>query len=215
MSRPIKIEFFHDTVCAWCFNLSSRLRTVAQEIKLDIRHRTFVLQASRQEMAQRWGSPEAARSTILDHWRHCRAASDQPEHININAMRAARFDYPHGMNAALACKAAETFGGQALHWEMFDRIQLAHLSEARNIADPKVLVDLAQELGLTPDQFKCRMEDPAVARQVDADRHFARVNGVQAVPTLIIAATGTRLLTGSVDELRSHLRVVARQVEHL
>jgi predicted DsbA family dithiol-disulfide isomerase len=56
MSRPIKIEFFHDTVCAWCFNLSSRLHMVAHEINLDIRHRTFVLQASRQEMAQRWGS---------------------------------------------------------------------------------------------------------------------------------------------------------------
>ncbi len=215
MNTPVKIEFFHDTVCAWCFNLSSRLRVVAQEFDLDIRHRTFVLQASRREMALRWGSPQAARSTILDHWRHCRAASDRPELINIDAMRAAPFDYPHGMTAALACKVAETLGGQALHWDMFDRIQLAHLSEARNIADPKVLVDLAQELGLEPEMFQRRLNDPVVAKQVEADRQYARANQVHSVPTLIVPATGARLMASSVGELRSLLQVVRRQLEHL
>jgi hypothetical protein len=62
------------------------------EFDLDIRHRTFVLQASRAEMAARWGGPEQARDTILGHWSVCRQVSDQPELVDIDAMRAAPFD---------------------------------------------------------------------------------------------------------------------------
>jgi len=41
----LTIDFFHDVVCCWCFNISSRLRRLASdaEFDLDIHHRTFVL----------------------------------------------------------------------------------------------------------------------------------------------------------------------------
>ena len=75
----LTVDFFHDVVCCWCFNISSRMRALAAEFDLDIRHRTFVLQASRAEMAARWGTPEDARETILGHWAVCRQVSDRPE----------------------------------------------------------------------------------------------------------------------------------------
>lgn len=68
----LTVDFFHDVVCCWCFNISSRMRALATEFDLDIRHRTFVLQASRSEMSTRWGTPEDARETILGHWAVCR-----------------------------------------------------------------------------------------------------------------------------------------------
>ena len=117
MTASLTLDFFHDVVCCWCFNISSRMRSLAVEFEfeLDIRHRTFVLQASRAEIAVRWGRPAKARETILGHWSACRQASDRPELVDIEAMRAAPFDYPHGMTAALACKAAEQLGGQSAH----------------------------------------------------------------------------------------------------
>jgi predicted DsbA family dithiol-disulfide isomerase len=57
MATRLTIDFFHDVVCCWCFNISSRMRSLARELDLDIRHRSFVLQASRAEMAARWGTP--------------------------------------------------------------------------------------------------------------------------------------------------------------
>ena len=128
----LTVDFFHDVVCCWCFNISSRMRALAAEFDLDIRHRTFVLQASPAEMAARWGTPEDARETILGHWAVCRQVSDRPDLVDIDAMRAAPFDYPHGLTAALGCKTAERLGGHAAHWDMFDRLQRAHLTEARN-----------------------------------------------------------------------------------
>jgi predicted DsbA family dithiol-disulfide isomerase len=208
----LTIDFFHDVVCCWCFNISSRMRGLAEEFDLDIRHRTFVLQASRAEMASRWGTPEEARGTILGHWEACRQASDRPELFNIDAMRAAPFDYPHGMTAALGCKAAERVGGQAAHWDMFDHLQRAHLTEARNIADPDTILQEARKLGFGEAEFRAAFDAPATAQAVAADRQQARMLQVHAVPTLIVRETGARLVNGPQADLAAQLRAALRLV---
>ncbi|MBI1418886.1 MAG: thioredoxin domain-containing protein [Limimaricola sp.] len=209
---PLTIDFFHDVVCCWCFNISSRMRSLVEEFRLDIRHRTFVLQDSPAEMAARWGTPEQAREAILGHWAACRQASDRPERVDIEAMRTAPFDYPHGMTAALGCKAAERLGGQAAHWDMFDRLQKAHLTEARNVADPATVLDAACELGFEAAAFADLFDDPATARAVQADRRHASAHQVRSIPTLIIRETGTRLVNGPRDALAAQLRAVRRLV---
>ncbi|OCX71489.1 DsbA family oxidoreductase [Acidithiobacillus thiooxidans] len=167
-TNRITVDFFHDTVCCWCFNMSFRMRTLADEFDLDIRHRTFVLQDSVEAMRRHWGSPEQARTRILEHWDACREVSDRPEMINVDAMSNAGFDYPHGFQAALACKAAERLSGQAAHWDMFDAIQRAHFTEARNIADVDVLLDVAQSLGYQISRFDAEMNTPMTFADVQA-----------------------------------------------
>lgn len=206
----LTIDFFHDVVCCWCFNISSRMRNLAAEFDREVRHRTFVLQASPAEMAVRWGAPKDARDTILGHWAVCRQASDQPELVDIDAMRAAPFDYPHGMIAALGCKAAERLGGQAAHWNMFDRLQRAHLNEARNIADPKTVLNIARDLGFEAAAFADAFDDPDTARKVEADRQHARTLQVRTIPTLTVQQTGARLVNGPREDLAAQLRAALR-----
>ena len=206
MMASLTVDFYHDVVCCWCFNLSSRMRSLAAEFDLDIRHRTFVLQASRAEMATRWGTPKDARQTILGHWAVCRQASDRPDCVDIEAMRAAAFDYPHGMTAALGCKAAERLGGQVAHWDMFDRLQRAHLTEARNVADPATVLHAARELGFESATFARTFEDPKTLGAVEADRQQARALQIHSIPTLIVGKTGSRLVNGSRDDLAAQLR---------
>lgn len=92
----LTVDFFHDVVCCWCFNISSRMRGIASEFDLTVRHRSFVLQDGRAEMAARWGSPQAARDTILSHWSACRQLSDRPGLIDIGLPpRPYRPPYPH------------------------------------------------------------------------------------------------------------------------
>ncbi|WNK00813.1 DsbA family protein [Thalassospiraceae bacterium LMO-JJ14] len=210
MPSPLTIDFFHDVVCCWCFNISSRMRTLAQELNLDIRHRTFVLQASPAEMAARWGTPAEARETILGHWSVCREVSDRPELIDIEKMRNAAFDYPHGWTAAIACKTAERLGGQSAHWDMFDRIQSAHLTDAQNIADRAVLNDMACDIGLNSMAFMKVMDDPMTAQAVEADRQLARRLQVRSIPALIIRNTGARLVNGPTEDLRAQISTAAR-----
>ncbi len=206
----LTIDFFHDAVCCWCFNISSRMRDLADKFDLDIRHHTFVLQASPAEMATRWGTPKDARETILGHWAACRQVSDRPELVDIDAMRAAPFDYAHGMTAALGCKAAERIGGQAAHWDMFDCLQRAHLTEARNIADPETVLHVARELGFEAAAFAETVDDPATAQALEADRQHARSLQVRSIPTLIVRETGARLVNGPRKDLAAQLRTALR-----
>lgn len=206
----LTIDFFHDVVCCWCFNISSRMRELAAEFDLDIRHRTFVLQADRAEMAARWGTPKDARETILGHWAVCREVSDRPGLIDIAAMRAAPFDYPHGMIAALGCKAAERLAGQTAHWDMFDRLQRAHLTEARDVASPETVLAVARDLGFGAAAFAEIFDDPATARAVAVDRQHARALQVRSIPTLIVRETGTRLVNGPREDLSAQLRAALR-----
>ncbi|MDO6588408.1 DsbA family protein [Salipiger sp. 1_MG-2023] len=206
----LTVDFFHDVVCCWCFNISSRMRSLAEEFDLDIRHRTFVLQDSPTEMAERWGSPAQARATILEHWKVCRQVSDWPDLINVEGMRAAPFDYPHGMTAARACKAAEQIGGQPAHWDMFDRLQLAHLSGAQDIADPDTVLDVARDLGFGGATFAEAFNNAATARAVENDRQHALSLQVHSIPALIIRETGTRLVNGPREDLAAQLRAALR-----
>lgn len=208
----LTLDFFHDVVCGWCFNISPRLRILANEFDLDIRHRTFVLQANREEMIARFGSMAGAKAEILGHWEACKAASDAPDGFNIEGMRAAGFDYPHGMPGALACKAAGIQGGQAAHWRMFDAIQKAHLTDARNVADGEVLSAIAADIGLDVRRFAGTMSADATRSLVEVDRACARRLQVRSVPTIIVRETGGRLLNGPVEDLRAQLLANLRLV---
>lgn len=206
----LTIDFFHDVVCGWCFNISPRLRQLAVEFDLDVRHHTFVLQENPGQMIAAFGSLARAKDTILGHWAACRAASDTPELFNIGGMRQAPFDYPHGLPAALACKAAERLYGDCAHWDMFDAIQKAHIVEARNVADTAVLAAIAKDLGFDPARFLRLVTDPDTSRAVEADRILARRLQVVSVPTLIVRETGARLVNGPIEDLRAQLGAALR-----
>lgn len=206
-ASALTLDFFHDVVCGWCFNISPRLRALADTLNLQVRHRAFVLQDSPERMAEVFGSPRQAKAAILSHWASCQRASDTPEKFNIDGMRAASFDYPHGLPGALACKAAERIGGQAAHWDMFDAVQRAHLSEARNVADTGVLTAIAAGLGFRRRDFGRVMAEPATQHAVEQDRRLAGRLQVVKVPTIIVRQTGARLVNGPLEDLRAQIQV--------
>lgn len=206
MVPTLTLEFFHDVVCGWCYNLSPRLRRLTEEFDLDVRHRAFVLQDSPERMAEVFGSPAEAKATILGHWAACREASEAPERFDIEGMRAAAFDYPHGLPAALSCVAAERLGGPEAHWRLFDALQAAHLGEARNVADWGVLAEVAGDTGLDVDRFRELVADPHTLEILDGHRRRAHLLQVSQVPTVIVRETGRRLVNAPLEDLRAQLR---------
>lgn len=183
-------DLFNDVVCCWCFNISSRMRGLAAEFDLDVRHCTLVLHADRAELAARWDTPSDARETILGRWAVCRGISDRPDLVDIDAMRAAPFDYPQGMTAVLGCKAEERIGGLSAYWGMIGRLPRAHLAEARNVAEPETVLHSARGLGFEAAVFADIFDDPATLRAVEAARQHARTLQVSTIPTLIVRETG-------------------------
>jgi predicted DsbA family dithiol-disulfide isomerase len=213
MSQPvIKIDFYHDVVCGWCFVIAPRLRKLSEELPLEIRHRSFVLQDSREEMVRAWGSLERAKREILGHWERCREADDDKSRINVEGMWKQTFEYPSGMIGTLGCKAAEIQGGQAAHWDMFDAVQRAHLTDNRNIGDAGVIVDVAMEIGLDISRFERDLHSAYTGQKVEEDRAKARGLGIRSIPSVVIEEAGVVLGTAPTEVLRSQLLAIQ---EHL
>lgn len=209
----IRVEFFHDAVCGWCYLQSPRLKVVAQELGLEVIHRAFVLQRNEQEMVARFGSMQGAKEEILRHWQACQRQAEQPERFNIEGMRAQPFNYPSGYQAALAAKSAEKLQGQQGHWVLFDAIQTAHLRDNRNIGDQPTLLDIAAEQGFDAGKIARLMQSQDVIKAVELDNARARHLQVRSIPSLYINDSTLISSTLTQGQMRSLLNQEITQLE--
>ena len=191
----MEIEFFHDVLCAWCYALSPRLRRLTEEFPdIKVIHRGFPLAPEPNDIVQMFGSKEKGKRDILQHWKAANMNDDE-HRINAELMEQRDFDYPYSTPALLACKAAELQGGQAMHWNYFDKVQEAHLTLCRNIADFDVLTDIARELSLDVEKFSADLRGEQVKYLLRLDIDRALELGVEATPTLV---ANDGMLTGAV-----------------
>ncbi|WFD09669.1 DsbA family oxidoreductase [Tepidibacter hydrothermalis] len=185
-SKKVTIEFFHDVICSWCYILSPRLRKLVKEIpEVEVIHHSFALSKSPEHTIRMFGSMENAKKEIMDHWRASNI-NDDNNRINADLMESRNFDYPHSLPGLLGCKAAELQGGQKVHWDYFDLVQKAHLTEARNIADLEVLYDIASKVGLNKEKFINDYNSKIVMKMVEDDIKLSKQKRINSVPTLII-----------------------------
>ncbi|MHC8378562.1 DsbA family oxidoreductase [Pseudomonas sp. MDT1-16] len=182
--KPLKVEYFHDVVCGWCFVLGPRLKALSEEFDLDIQHRSFVLQSNNAQMIQRFGSMPQAKEVILQHWEQC-ANAEEVKRINIEDMRQQDFEYPSGLLAAKACQTAQSLAGPKAHELMFDRLQHAHLVESRNIGSLQTILEVAEEQGFTAEYFAQYLHQHALS---DLENDLARglALNISSVPSLVV-----------------------------
>lgn len=84
-------------------------------------------------------------------------------------------------------------------------MQRAHLSGARDIADPETVLGVARDLGFEAAGFAGIFEDPATARAIETDRQYARAIQVRSIPPLIVRETGARPVNGPREDLAAQL----------
>jgi len=142
-----------------------------------------------------FGSPERGKAEILNHWRATKNLPDT-EPIDPELMQTRSFPYPYSMPPLRAVKAAELQGGMEAHARMYNRLQHAHLVEARNVADPQILIDCAVEIGLDERHFQADIESDVTYDAVMADRSEAHSLGISGTPTVVFEHKWT--LSGAV-----------------
>lgn len=71
------------------------------------------------------------------------------------------------------------------HTRMYDHLQHAHLVEARNVADPQVLIDCAIEIYLDGRRFQADIESDVTYDAVMTDRAEAHNLGISGTPTVV------------------------------
>ena len=190
------IEFFHDCLSAWCYKLSERLHAfVAAHPDVRVLQRSFPLAVSPDVLRSKlYSDPrEAKRDVVMVHWADARDFEPDPR-INCELMMTRDFDYPWSMPNQLGGQAAAMQGGHEAHWAFFDRVQKAHLTEARNIADYDVLADCAGEVGLDVARWRTDVAGTHARDLVARDVALAQRYGILRIPALV--ADGAHVLPG-------------------
>lgn len=64
----IRIEFFHDVICSFCFTMSARMRRITKNYNnIGINHRSFALGWGAEDFIHSFGSREAVKPEVLGH----------------------------------------------------------------------------------------------------------------------------------------------------
>lgn len=182
----IKIEFFHDVICSFCFPMSARMRRIAKKYNnIEINHRSFALGWEAEDFIRSFGSREAVKPEVLGHWAHANKNDDE-HRFNIEGMRQTDFNFPISKPGLKAAKAAGLIGGDNMYWDVFDRIQNKLFVENKNIEDIAVLEEAVRETSISFADWKAQFENDETEKAVLADLQLAQAYGVNSVPTLVI-----------------------------
>jgi predicted DsbA family dithiol-disulfide isomerase len=79
---------------------------------------------------------------------------------------------------------------ESLTEELNMALYQVYFVDGRNVADPEVLLDVVEKVGLPVDEAREALEGRAMRPAVDADWEYARSIGVTAVPTFAVGLTG-------------------------
>lgn len=182
----LEIEFFHDVICSFCFPMSNRLRKIVDKYQnIDVQHKSFALGWEVEHFEQMFGSHEAVKPEVLNHW--AAANQNDDEHrFNIDGMKKTDFNFPHSQPGLIATKAAGLIGGEAMYWEVFDKLQEGLFVRNLNIADDSVIESLIKETSVDFDQWKEQVNKPETKEAVLNDLAVVNAYGIQGAPALVI-----------------------------
>jgi len=76
--------------------------------------------------------------------------------------------------------------------EFHHAVYVAHFGEGKNISDRKVLCELAESIGLSPDEAMRSLEKRSFKSAVDADWQLSKQVKIMVIPTYLI--NGNRLV---------------------
>lgn len=186
MRETIRVDFYHDVLCAWCYVASPRLRKlVKSHPEIEVFHHSYALAAKPDTFTQLFGSKEEALLELTDHWADANE-DDDLHRLQPELMLKRDFDFPYSMPGLVACKAAERQKGADGYWNYFDKIQYAHFTDCLDIMDEKVLMDIAKELNLDEDQFTADLHNKEIGSLILNETRKAKREGVRSIPTLVI-----------------------------
>lgn len=207
----MKIEFFHDVVCSFCFPMSKRMRKITGKYNnIDVVHRSFALGWEPGHYIQMFGSREAVKPEVLTHWKQANQNNDD-HRFNIEGMRETDFNFPTSKNGLKAAKAAGILGGQDAYWDAFDAIQNALFVENKNIEEFEILKTALATTDIDIDQWVAQYKKAETEEAVLQDLAVSQAYGIQGAPALVI--NQKYLISGAqaTEDIENQLKQIAQE----
>ena len=168
--------YVYDPMCSWCYGFRPTWKAILQGLPDGVTVQTRLGglapdsntpmgDAMRDKLAATWHRIESMCQVSFDHgyW-------DQRPNPPRSTYIAGR-----------AVRAAQSMG--LAEWDMVEAIQNAYYQSRANVWDPKVLVEIAQNLGLEAEAFAAALE--AIRAQHEQEVRATAQMGVTGFPSLV------------------------------
>ncbi|BAB65839.1 DsbA family oxidoreductase [Sulfurisphaera tokodaii] len=182
----IKLTFFHDVICPFCFVMSKRLKNVVREFKGEVivKHKAFSIISSLEDLKEIAPTIEDARKVFLSEFQIVKKYF--PDYDPEKVISKGKIGYVWSIPPLMACKAAEFQKGDEGHWEYFDKAQDKFFLEGEDVTQDEVLIKIAEEVGLDVEQFKRDFKSKKAKLAVIEDEEEAKAMGIHGVPAILI-----------------------------
>ena len=189
----MKVEIWSDVACPWCFIGKRRFDVALARFEnhdaVEVRYRSFELDPA---------APAFRELAYLDHlmakYRIPMAEADAmiDRMIEAGAQNGVvlRFDKAKPGNTFDAHRLLHLAVARGRQGELKDKLFRATFTKGAAIADHDVLVDVAADAGLDPDEARGVLECDRFAGDVRADEQRAADLGITSVPFFVMGTFG-------------------------
>jgi len=208
----LQLIYFADPMCSWCYGFSpvlQELRSRYAEV-LPIRVVMGGLRPGTDKPM-----PEEARRNLVHHWEEIGRLAGVP----FSPALADREGFIYDTDpAARAVVLARRKGGDAAGLDYLAVAHAAFYAQGRDVTQPPVLAEIADELGLGIEDFADKLEAEDLKTETWRDYAISQRAGVTGFPTLIVGPNvdGTyAAITRGYNELFSVTTGIDRWLAHV
>ena len=183
----MKVDIYSDVACPWCYIGQARFERALAEFggaeHIEVRYRPYQL------------DPRAPMDAEPMYDYLARRFGDRSRAMALHVIGVARgegleMDYDRGLtvntlNAHRLLLLADREHGAAMQRALMRRLFDAHFAEGKDVGDPRVLAELAGDVGMDPDDARNYLESGEGVGEVRGEIASAQRLGVDAVPTYV------------------------------
>jgi putative protein-disulfide isomerase len=204
-----RLVYVMDPMCSWCWGFAPVLEALAEQAAAAGVGLQLVLGGLRRDGVV---VDASARVRYLGYWQAVNASTGQL--FNFDA------GLPEGLvyDTEPACRALVTTRSLApeLVWPLAQLIQRAFYTEGVDVTRARVLVELAEQVGIARAEFADAFDSAAQRAATAADFSWAEGLGIAGFPTLLAERNGQlALLTNGYQPLNVLQPLLARWLERV
>ncbi|GAA1509760.1 DsbA family oxidoreductase [Streptomyces albidochromogenes] len=186
----MRVEIWSDIACPWCYIGKARfekgLAAFPHRDAIEVVHRSFELDPASPKGVIEPVTGMLARKYGRTHDEALAMERQVASHAHAEGLAYEAEGRDHG-NTFDIHRLLHLARARGRHDELLDLAYRANFAEERSVFDARVLLDLAVEAGLDPEEARAVLEDEsAYADEVRADEREAAELGASAVPFFVL-----------------------------
>jgi predicted DsbA family dithiol-disulfide isomerase len=185
MGDIVEVDMFSDYICPWCYFNTTRIKRVAGEYAVRFRWRSHPL------------NPDVPEKGVLLK-DVIKAPPEKIEKMEKRLHRAAAeagvsFCGPERIyNTRMAQELGAWAEAEGRGDEFNHTVYAAYFGDGKDISDRKILCELSESVGLSPEGAMACMAERKFKSAVDAAWQFSKASDIHMIPTYVL--NGKRLV---------------------